>query len=242
MIDGLSVLALIPARGGSKGLPSKNILPVGGRPLLTWTIHAARASRYVDRLVLSSDDPAIIAVAEHEGCEAPFRRAAALATDEASSADVVLDAIGRLPGYDVVVLLQPTSPLRINVDIDATLETLCHHGAEACVTVRPAEEHPYWTFHLEASGHLTPYCTTTDGIPVQRQQLPTAWCLNGAVYAARIPWFLRTKTFIGAQTVAHPMSAERSVDIDTLADLERVECLLREHAGATSTILRNRPS
>mgnify|MGYP003462782716 FL=1 len=108
MIDGLRVLALIPARGGSKGLPGKNIRPVGGRPLLTWTIHAARTSRYVDRLVLSSDDPAIIAVAEHEGCEVPFRRDAALATDEASSADVVLDAIGRLPGHDVVVLLQPT--------------------------------------------------------------------------------------------------------------------------------------
>ena len=242
MIDGLRVLALIPARGGSKGLPGKNIRPVGGRPLLTWTIHAARTSRYVDRLVLSSDDPAIIAVAEHEGCEVPFRRDAALATDEASSADVGLDAIGRLPGHDVVVLLQPTSPLRINVDIDATLETLCRQGAEACVTVRPAQEHPYWTFHLGASGRLTPYCTPTDGIPVQRQQLPAAWCLNGAVYAARTPWFLRTKTFIGAQTIAHPMPAERSVDIDTLADLDRVEYLLRERAGATSNILPNRPS
>lgn len=242
MIDGLRVLALIPARGGSKGLPGKNILPVGGRPLLAWTIRAARASRYVDRLVLSSDDPAIIAVAEREGCEVPFRRDAALATDEASSVDVVLDAIARLPGHDIVMLLQPTSPLREAADIDATLETLCRRGAEACVTVRPAEEHPYWTFRLDATGRLAPYCTPAGGIPAQRQRLPEAWCLNGAVYAARIPSFLRTKSFLGAHTVAQTMPAERSPDIDTRDDLEQVERALRERADPSSSSLPNRPT
>jgi CMP-N,N'-diacetyllegionaminic acid synthase len=241
VIDNLSVLALIPARGGSKGLPGKNILPVAGRPLLAWTIHAARASRYIDRLVLSSDDSAIIAVAEQEGCEVPFRRDVALATDEVSSVDVVIDAIERLPSHDVVVLLQPTSPLRVAADIDATLETLFRCDADACVTVRPAEEHPYWTFRIADSGHITPYCTPADRIPEQRQQLPMAWCLNGAVYAARIPWFLRTRTFISAQTVGQPMPAERSADIDTNADLELVECLLRERTAATSASQSHRP-
>jgi CMP-N,N'-diacetyllegionaminic acid synthase len=242
VIDGLRVLALIPARGGSKGLPGKNLLPVGGRPLLAWTIHAARASRYVDRLVLSSDDPAIIAVAEREGCEVPFRRDAVLATDEANSVDVVVDAIGRLPGHDIVVLLQPTSPLREASDIDATLETLCRRGAEACVTVRLAEEHPYWTFRLDAAGQLSPYCTPADGVPAQRQRLPEAWCLNGAVYAARIPSFLRARSFLGAQTVAQPMPAERSPDIDTRDDLDRVERLLRAHAETPSSPQPNRPT
>lgn len=241
MIDGLRVLALIPARGGSKGLPGKNILPLGGRPLLAWTIRAARASRYIDRLVLSSDDPAIIAVAEQEGCEVPFRRAPALATDEASSVDVVVDAIGRLPGHDIVVLLQPTSPLREAADIDATLETLSRRGAEACVTVRSAEEHPYWTFRLDDDARLSPYCTPADGIPAQRQRLPAAWCLNGAVYAARIPAFLRSRSFLGPHTVAQPMPAERSADIDTRADLERVEQALRERADSLPSSLPHRP-
>lgn len=240
MIDGLRVLALIPARGGSKGLPGKNILPVGGRPLLAWTIQAARASRYIDRLVLSSDDLAIIAVAEREGCEVPFRRAAALATDAATSVDVVIDAIERLPGHDVVVLLQPTSPLRAAADIDAVLESLCRRSAEACVTVRPAEEHPYWTFRMDEDGRLAPYCTPANGIPAQRQRLPDAWCLNGAVYAARIPWFLRAKTFFGAQTIAQPMPVERSVDIDTEAQLERVEQLLRKHTDSSPPTLSTR--
>src|SRR5687768_8742267 len=99
MIGGKSVLAIITARGGSKGIPGKNILPVAGRPLLQWTVDAARASQHIDRLILSSDDPAIIEVARNMGCEAPFQRDAVLATDEASSIDVVTDALNRVQGY-----------------------------------------------------------------------------------------------------------------------------------------------
>ena len=148
MIEGLSVLGLITARGGSKGVPGKNILPIGGKPLIAWTIDAARGSRYIDRLVLSSDDAAIIDVARRHGCEAPFVRDAELASDTASSIDVVVDAIKRLPGHDIVVLLQPTSPLRTAVDIDATLDRMLRSQAPACVTLRPATEHPYWSFQV----------------------------------------------------------------------------------------------
>jgi CMP-N,N'-diacetyllegionaminic acid synthase len=228
VIEGLRVLALIPARGGSKGLPGKNILPVGGRPLLSWTIGTARASRYVDRVVLSSDDPVTIEVAEREGCEVPFRRDATLATDEATSVDVVIDAIERLPGYDIIVLLQPTSPLRTAQDIDGVLALLCRRDADFCVSVRRAEEHPYWTFLMDVSGCLVPYCARPDGILARRQSLPDAWCLNGAVYAARIAPLLEARSFINAKTVAYAMPADRSLDIDTQADLERFEQLLRE--------------
>jgi N-acylneuraminate cytidylyltransferase len=220
VIGPLSVLALVTARGGSKGVPGKNILVVGGRPLIQWTIDAARAARHVDRLVLSSDDLEIIDTARRIGCEAPFRRPSALASDDASSIDVVLDALQRLPGYDIVVLLQPTSPLRSAGDIDAALERLVASGAPACVTVRAAEDHPYWTYRLGAGGRLAAFVDPPGGVPARRQDLPAAWCLNGAVFAARVDWFLRERRFISPETVGHPMPAERSLDIDTPADVE----------------------
>src|SRR5690349_10929106 len=148
MIGEKSVLGLIAARGGSKGVPGKNIFVVNGRPLIQWSIDAARASRYIDRLILSSDNPAIMDVARNAGCEVPFRRDDALASDTASAIDVVADALMRVPGYSIVVLLQPTSPLRIAGDIDGAIELLVSSGAGACVTVREADEHPYWMFRL----------------------------------------------------------------------------------------------
>ncbi|MDC8758883.1 cytidylyltransferase domain-containing protein [Janthinobacterium fluminis] len=220
MIGGRSVLAVVTARGGSKGVPGKNILPIGGRPLIEWTIDAARASRYIDRLILSSDDEAIIAAALRAGCEAPFRRSAALAGDAASSIDVVVDALERVPGHDIVVLLQPTSPLRSTADIDGTLELLEASGAPSCVSLRAADEHPYWTYRLDADGRLARYAEPPAGMPLRRQDLPPAWCLNGAVYAARTGWFLRQRSFLSPQTAGYPMPAERSLDIDTPADVE----------------------
>jgi CMP-N,N'-diacetyllegionaminic acid synthase len=226
VIARLSVLALITAHGGSKGVPGKNVLPIGGKPLIAWTIDAARRSRYVDRMILSSEDAAIIDAARHHGCEAPFVRDAALATDTATSIDVVVDALHRVPGYDVVVLLQPTSPLRNSADIDATIERLIASGAPACVTLRPAHEHPYWAFRLSDEGHLAHYVEPAAGTPLRRQDLPDAWCLNGAVYAARTEWFLRERTFLSPLTVGHPMPDERSLDIDTPADVERLRSIV----------------
>lgn len=223
MIGERSVLGLIPARGGSKVVPGKNILPIGGRPLLQWTIEAARAARCLDRLVLSSDDPAIMAVAARLGCEVPFTRPAELATDEAASIDVVIDAIQRLPQYDIVVLLQPTSPLRSAEDIDGTVELLLASGAPACVSLRPAEDHPLWTFRLDEQGALSRFVAPSAELPRRRQDLPPAWCLNGAVYAAHAQWLCRERSFLVPQTVGYRMPTERSLDIDTWADVEQLQ-------------------
>jgi N-acylneuraminate cytidylyltransferase len=228
MIGGEKVLAVITARGGSKGVPGKNILPIRGRPLIQWTIDAARASRYIDRLIISSDDPAIIQVAVDGGCDAPFQRDAILATDEASSVDVLLDAVDRVPGYDVLVLLQPTSPLRIAEDIDGTLELLQSSGAPTSVSVREAAEHPYSTFALDQHGRLKRFVEPPPGASLRRQDLPPAWCVNGAVYAARIAWFARERTLISPQTIAYPMPAERSLDIDTPEDVQRLRSIVGE--------------
>jgi len=222
VIAGQSVLALIPARGGSKGLPGKNIAPVAGRPLLAWTVDAASGSKYIDRTVLSSDDEAIISVAAGLGLEVPFRRRPELARDDTPSIDVVIDALDRLPGHGIVVLLQPTSPLRSAADIDAALERMQAAGAPAVVSLRAAEDHPAWTFKLADDGRLVRFVddATLTGV-TRRQDLPPAWCLNGAVYAARTDWLRRTRSFLAEGTVGSEMPASRSLDIDTFDDLRR---------------------
>lgn len=226
MLGDRSVLAVITARGGSKGLPGKNLRPLRGRPLIGWTIAAAQASRRLDRVVLSSDDPDIIAAAETLGCEAPFRRAPDLAGDAAASIDVVLDALERVPGFDVVVLLQPTSPLRTAADIDGTLERMAATGAPACVSVAEAPSHPWLVFGQDARGRLDPFAPAPAEASLRRQDLPPAWVLNGAVYAADAAWLRRERTFLKpGETAAWPMPPARSIDIDTLADFEAAERL-----------------
>lgn len=215
MIDGLSVLAVIPARGGSKGLPGKNIRHAGGRPLLAWTAEAALASKHVDRVVLSSDDEDIMRAARECGCEVPFRRPAELASDTAASIDVVLHALDKIPGYDVVVLLQPTSPLRTAGDVDDACARMMAASAPSCVSVCRVEHSPYWMYRLDAGGTLRPLL---EPAPTRRQDLPTVYRLNGALYVARVEWLRTARQFVSAGTVAHVMPVERSLDIDTLED------------------------
>ena len=225
MINGQKVLGLITARGGSKGVPGKNIRVVGGKPLIAWTIEAAQASKYLDRLILSSDDDAIIEVAKTYGCELPFKRQAYLATDDTPSIEVVLDALGRCPGYDWVVLLQPTSPLRTADDIDRALEKCIELDAPACVSVCEAEQSPYWMF-FQKDSRLHRVIETT---PVnQRQDLPKVYILIGAVYVSQTSWLSQHQTFITADTVAYEMPSDRSLDIDTQSDLKLFEVLLTQ--------------
>jgi N-acylneuraminate cytidylyltransferase len=212
------VLALIPARGGSQRLPGKNILSVCGRPLLAWSIDAARGSRCIDRVVLSSEDEAIIAAARACGCEVPFRRPDVLASDTASTTDVVLHALDALPGYDVVVLLQPTSPLRTASDIDAACAKFATSGAPACVSVSRVEQNPYWMYRLGDDDALLPIIEPSEA--ARRQDLPDVYMLNGAVYIAATAWLRQTRTFLTRDTVAHVMPVDRALDIDTAADLE----------------------
>lgn len=224
MIGGKSVLGVITARGGSKGLPGKHLRPFLGEPLIARTIAAGRAAEGIDRLILSSDDPDIIAVADSLGCEAPFVREARLSGDAASSIDVVLDAAARVPGYDVVVLLQPTSPLRLAQDIDGTLAAMLASGAPSAVSVCAATCHPWLIFGTDERARLTPYSEPPAGASMRRQDLPAAWSLNGAVYAARLDWLREARTFFRpGETVAYEMPANRSADIDTLEDFLAAE-------------------
>lgn len=227
MIDGKSVLAVIPARGGSKGIPGKNIVDLAGKPLLAWTIEAAKKSRYIDRVILSSDDDEIIAVAKRWGCEVPFKRPARLAQDDTPGVDPVLHALEELSGYDYVVLLQPTSPLRAVEDIDGCIAECDSKGAKCCVSVTEPDKSPYWMFTIGAGGRLVPV-VKTETVAVRRQDLPTVYALNGAVYVADSKWLQKSRSFLTEATVAYPMARKNSVDIDNQIDLYLADLLLRQ--------------
>jgi len=225
VIQGKSVLAIIPARGGSEGVPRKNLREIAGKPLIAWAIEAGRKSRYVDRLILSSEDQEIIARARSWGCEVPFLRPAELAQDETPGIEPVLHALKVLPErYDYLVLLQPTSPLRLAEDIDGCLETCLRHRAPAGVTVAAVEQSPFWMYRLDSSHHLVPLIDQKDR-PTRRQDLPKIYILNGAVYVAQTAWLQEHRTFLTSETVAHIMPRERSLDVDTEMDLKICELL-----------------
>lgn len=211
------VLGIIPARGGSKGLPRKNILVAGKKPLIAWTIEAARKSTVIDRLILSSDDEEIIKIAEEYGCDVPFRRPRSIASDEATSIDVVLHALDIFPEFEYVVLLQPTSPLRTSEDIDAAFRLLQIHSAQSCVSISRVELSPYWMYSLDEKSKLRPLMPNTSFVP-RRQDLPNAYFLNGAIYIAETSWLRSKRCFVDAETIAYLMPETRSLDIDDIDD------------------------
>lgn len=226
MINGKSVLAIIPARGGAKGLPGKNILEVGGKPLIAWTIEEAKRSKYIDRLILSSEDKEIIKVAKAWNCEVPFARPLKLAQDNTPGIEPVLHAIQAMhEKYDYVVLLQPTSPLRKAEDIDGCIELCIKEDAPACVSVTEPEISPYWMYALNKKGRIKPLIET-DAPATRRQDLPKVYALNGAVYVAKTVWIKRKKTYITSDTIVYFMPRERSLDVDTELDMKLLKFFL----------------
>ena len=227
MIQGKSVLAIIPARGGSKGIPRKNIRMLAGKPLIAWTIEEAKKSKYIDRLILSSEDDEIIKVAKEWGCEVPFVRPAELAQDDTAGIEPVLHALNTLKEkYDYVVLLQPTSPLRSVDDIDGCIETCLSSNAPSCVSVTEVNQHPYWMYTVNEENCLVPLIQQLK-TPSCRQDLPPLYTLNGAVYVAECEFLKRNRVFMTQSTKAYVMLKEYSLDIDADIDLNVCEILMR---------------
>ncbi|MEI4769607.1 acylneuraminate cytidylyltransferase family protein [Psychrobacillus sp. FJAT-51614] len=223
-----SFLAIIPARGGSKGIPRKNIKELAGKPLIAWTIEEAKKSKYINRIILSSEDAEIIEVAKRYGCEVPFIRPVELAQDNTPGIDPVIHAIERCPGFDYVVLLQPTSPLRTVEDIDGIIETLLNKEANFCVSVVEPNQSPYWMYNLNENGRMDPVIKQAN-FAVRRQDLPNVYSLNGAVYVANVEKLKVENSFITNETVGYVMPRERSFDIDTEVDFYLCEQMLRNY-------------
>jgi len=234
----MKVLGVIPARGGSKGVPGKNLRFVAGKPLIAYTIDAARASRRLSRVVLSTDDPAIADAGRALGAEVPFMRPAELASDDAAMLPVLRHTAHEMAvrGFeaDAVVLLQPTSPLRRGEHIDAAIDLLAQTGADSVVSIVevPHQFSPGSLMQLDGD-RLRP---VTDGpLVLQRQHKPSVYARNGpAVLAVRTAQLARGALY-GSDTRAIVMTAEESLDIDAPWDLELLEFILSRrmarHAG-----------
>lgn len=226
MYKGKKILAIIPARGGSKGVPRKNIKMLAGKPLIAWTIEEAKKSKFIDMCIVSTEDDEIKAVAEEWGGNVSFMRPAELAQDDTPGIEPVLHAIKMMLGYDFVVLLQATSPLRTVEDIDGAIAYCLDNDCESCVSVTEAEHSPYWMYRLDEQSCLRPILKVEKEESYQRQKLPKVYQLNGAVYVASIAFLQREREFIGEETLGYVMPQERSYDIDTMVDFEVTEILL----------------
>lgn len=226
-----SILAVITARGGSKGVPGKNIKIAGGKPLIAWVIEAAKGASLIDRLILSSDDADIIGVAEEWGCEAPFVRPAALARDESLTIDVVLHTLDMISGYDYVVLLQPTSPLTKSEHIDGCIRQCIELRAKTLVSVCEVAKSPYWMFKKDETNRLTPFLGQ-EYLNKRRQDLPKAYIPTGAVYVAATDWLRENRSFYTEETSGYLVPRQYALDIDTTMDFLVFETLL-ENMGAT---------
>lgn len=228
MYKGKKILAIIPARGGSKGVPRKNIKMLAGKPLIAWTIEEAKKSKFIDMCIVSTEDEEIKSVAEEWGGNVPFMRPMELAQDDTPGIEPVLHAVKMMPGYDFVVLLQVTSPLRTVEDIDGALAYCLDRDCESCVSVTEAEHSPYWMYQMDMQKRLQPILKMEKEKSYQRQKLPKAFQLNGAVYVANVDFVQRAREFIGEETLGYVMPQERSYDIDTMMDFMMIELLLKQ--------------
>jgi CMP-N-acetylneuraminic acid synthetase len=225
----MTALAVITARGGSKGFPGKNLAPLCGQPLIAFSIEAGRRASRVDRVVVSSDDDQILKVAASLGAH-PLLRPADLASDTAASEPVIAHALlsERAEGreYDLVVLLQPTSPLRTSADVDAALALMERTGANSVISVRDYGVAPFKAMVLDENGNLRGLVNNTAPF-TRRQDLPTTYRPNGAIYVARTTPFLATGSLLIPPCRPYIMSAERSIDVDLPDDIEMVAQIMR---------------
>ena len=217
----MRILALITARGGSKRLPHKNILPLGGKPLIQWTIDAALDLPDICHVLLSTDDPAIAEVGRTGGAYVPWLRPAALAGDTASGTDVALHALewyeAQHGSIDGLLLLQPTSPLRSRATIARGLALFDPALGRPVIGVSPAPSHPMWTFKLEGDS-LVPF-VAGDGLQTRSQDLPPAYVVNGAFYLTSPQRLRSEKTFFSKDALALLIPSEQEgLDIDTPQD------------------------
>ena len=219
--------AIIPARGGSKGLPGKNIKMLCGKPLIAYTIECALNARNIDRVIVSTDDERIADVSKQFGAEIPFLRPASLATDSSQAIDSYIYTIDRISkeegtAIDEFAVLLPTTPLRMSEDVDGAIDLFRKKGADSVVSYTP-EEHPiYWHRHINADMR---FVDIFDDTLANRQELRTSYYPNGAVYVFRSE-IIKSHRYYTDKSYAYIMPRNRSVDIDTMDDFLYVEFLI----------------
>lgn len=233
MHKGKRILALIPARGGSKGLPGKNIRPMLGKPLIAWSVEHALEAGCADKVLVSTDSAEAAAAAKAAGAEVPFLRPAELAADTASSAEVILHAVDFLEKrgekFDTLVLLEPTSPLREPGDITAALDLLAAHtSATAVISVAKAEgSHPDFCVEIEPASKLISRPGQAGFMPKRRQEIKDLYYFEGTIYVSDIETFKAKRTFVHEGTLGYEVPRWKAVEIDELSDFICAEALLK---------------
>ncbi len=230
MINGKKILAVIPARGGSKGLPGKNIRPLVGKPLISWSIEQGLSSKYIDKVVVSTDSPGIAEIARKAGAHVPFLRPERLATDNAASIDVILHAIDQLSDagemFDIVVMLEPTSPLRESADLDNAIKLLIETpDAESIVGIcRVESAHPQFLVKLEER-YLRPYINK-DYRVLRRQEIDDLYFFEGSLYISHIDKLRTRKNFYHDKCIGYVVPKWKSFEVDDMIDFFITEALL----------------
>ncbi len=230
----VEVLGIIPARGGSKGIPGKNINLLNGQPLISYTFQSAIESHILSRRILTTDSNDIAEVGRKCGVEVPFMRPAELAGDHSSAYDYIRHCLNYLEtseGYipELVVLLQPTCPFRNSKDIDECVELLLNSDADSVVSVAalPTKYHPNWQFTVSPDGVLNQFTAESwEKLATARQHLDSTYTRNGAVYAFRTEMFNKTNNIYGQRVLAYIMPEERSVNIDDMDDWAKAEAVI----------------
>ena len=219
MYTNKTFLAIIPARGGSKRLPRKNVLDLCGKPLIAYTIEAALKSKYIDKVIVSSDDDEILNISLNFGAET-IKRPVELASDKATTFDAIKHTIDNIEKYDYIVLLQPTSPLRNEKHVNETIELLENKNADAVISVCEMEHSPLWSNTLPKDGKMNNFLRD-EVLNKRSQDLEKYYRINGAIYICKTDRFLEEKSFFLKDNIyAYTMDRRSSIDIDEKEDFE----------------------
>lgn len=223
-------LAIIPARGGSKGIPRKNVTVINGKPLIQYTIDAARSSKYLDKIIVSTDDHEIAEISKECGAEVPFLRPKELASDKAKTIDALLHAVEELTkqgnNYDYLVLLQPTQPLRKGWHIDEAVQQIIEKEEESLVSVSKVREHPILMRTIDKEGKLKSLLKVNS--TVRRQDFPDVYKVNGSIYINKLNESFNEHTSLNDNQLAYVMATEYDLDIDEPADLDLLKYFLEK--------------
>ena len=224
MYQNKTFLAIIPARGGSKRLPRKNVLDLHGKPLMGWSIEAGLKSKYIDKVIVTSDDVEILDIAKDAMVEV-IRRPTELASDTSTTFDAIKHTINNIEKYNYIVLLQPTSPLRTAKHIDEAIELLANKKADSVVSVCKTDHSPMWSNILPSDGSMTNF-VKDDIRNMRSQDLGIFYRLNGAIYICNTNKFLDEKSFfLKDNAFAYKMDRDVSIDIDRAIDLKIAKAL-----------------
>lgn len=225
----MKILAIIPARGGSKGIPKKNLHEVAGKPLIAWSIEAALNSELLETVVVTSDNQEILEFSKQYEKLITIDRPENLAKDSSPTEPVirhVLDELNAVENYQYLILLQPTSPLRTNNDIDDAIRTIKNSEATSLISVIQPDHHPLKSFVKDEKGYLKGLVNNQFPF-MPRQELPETYQPNGAIYIVEVKEFLKNNKLFTDRTIAYTMSSSKSIDVDSLEDVKKIENQLK---------------